>query len=201
MTTLTRLKKVAAVWQSNLAETIADSGSNLNRKIRENKIKAAIVVGENPAADERFNQFVEQLDFVVVCDMFKTETFKMANVVLPMSGYLETEGHFTNWSGLRQPTPPTGDPINGMANTDIIGKLAGCFGAEFRYNSFQDLTSELDLMIKHAGLGGDWSSFPTSDGKAHFVAYSAEVSATSAFVPSVLEIDARIDEQIKPVRV
>ena len=67
--------------------------------MRDDKIKAAFIFGENPAKDNEFNSFIDHLDFLVVCDMFKNETVQMADVYLPLSSYLESKGHFTNWAG------------------------------------------------------------------------------------------------------
>ncbi len=137
----------------------------------------------------------------LVADMFQSESTRMADVVLPLSGYLETEGHFTNWSGLRQFTKPIGDPLNGMSNTEIIQRLSGCFGESFEYNDFHDLHGELDLQVTQAGIHSTIkTSFPTKDGKAHFTPYATEISHTSASTPSVIEIDSRMATQMERLR-
>jgi len=195
------VKETGAVWQNDLAAMIEKSGFNIARKMREDKLRAAIILGENPARDSEYNAFVDKLDFLVVADMFKTETVQMADVFLPLSSYMETRGHMTNWSGRRQATNPIGDPLNGMASSDIIKKLAACFGYEMKFNSFEDLVSEIGFLQDKAGLSVPLNgSFPTADGKAHFVLYSTEVSTTPATTTNVLEIDARMTDRMKQIK-
>jgi len=190
------VKDVSALWQTDLEQLLSSSGTNLTRKIRESSIRGAIVLGENPAAAEKYNKFIDNLDFLVVSDMFRTETVQMADVFLPASGYLETEGHLTDWSGHRQYTKPIGEPLNGVSNVELIKKLATMFGTEIRFNKFEEIVSEIDFITAKIGpsLNG---SFPTADGKIHFVPYSSEISTISAKTEEVLEIDRRISERIK----
>jgi anaerobic selenocysteine-containing dehydrogenase len=62
---------------------VVSGGTNLARKMREDKIRAALILGENPAASEDYNSFVNNLEFLVVADMFLTETAQAADVFLP----------------------------------------------------------------------------------------------------------------------
>jgi anaerobic selenocysteine-containing dehydrogenase len=59
-------------------------------------IKGLIVTGGNPALSlpdsERIKQAMRQLDFMVVADLFMTETAKMADIVLPACSFLEKRG-------------------------------------------------------------------------------------------------------------
>ena len=64
------------------------------------QIKAMYVVGENPAlSDPDLNHVrhcLESLDFLVVQDLFLTETAQLADVVLPGASFAEKDGTFTN---------------------------------------------------------------------------------------------------------
>lgn len=195
------LKNIGAVWQCDLNNTIEQSGVNLQRKIRNNDIRAAIILGENPAKDSQFNHFINHLDFLVVADMFKTETVQMADVFLPLSSYLENYGHLTNWSGMKQLTKPIGEPANGMHNTDIFKTLIELFGHSVSFNSFDELVGEINYLHEKNGISIPLdSSFLTPDGKAHFVLYSSDISTTPAAFTHVLEIDARIANRTKLIK-
>ncbi|MEW6413144.1 MAG: molybdopterin-dependent oxidoreductase [Candidatus Zixiibacteriota bacterium] len=196
------LKDVGALWQTDLAKTMKESGANLSKKMREDKIRAAIILGENPAKDAEFNAFVDKLDFLVVADLFKTETVQMADVFLPLSSYLENRGHLTNWAGLKQHTNPIGAPMTGKTNIDLFKTLLNCLGYKRAINGFDELVSEIAFLEKKFGITVPISaSFPTSDGKAHFTLYSAEVSTTSADFTRVIEIDSRIADRTKLINV
>ena len=66
----------------------------------EGKVKALYVMGENPLlSDPDLNHIkhcVEALDFLVVQDIFLTETAQYADVVLPAASFAEKDGTFTN---------------------------------------------------------------------------------------------------------
>ncbi|MDH4157904.1 MAG: molybdopterin-dependent oxidoreductase, partial [candidate division Zixibacteria bacterium] len=194
-------KEVGAVWQTDLIKLISESGFNISRKIREDKIRAALVFGENPAVDPACNHFIDHLDFLVVADMFKTDTVQMADVFLPLAGYLENKGHLTNWSGTRQAIQPIGSPVTGMTNVDIILRLCAAFGHELTFNSFDELVSEIDFLNHKIGAPIPLrKSLATPDGKAHFILYSASVSPTGATTSNVLEIDARMANRMKQIQ-
>jgi formate dehydrogenase alpha subunit len=63
-------------------------------------IKAAYIMGENPALSEpdagHAQEALAKLDFLVVQDIFLSETAKIANVVLPGASFAEKDGTFTN---------------------------------------------------------------------------------------------------------
>lgn len=195
------LKEVSALWQKDIISPIDKSGHNINRKMRDNKIRAAFIFSENPAKDSEFNSFVDSLDFLVVGDMFKTETVQMADVFLPLSSYLESKGHFTNWSGDKQFTNPIGEPMNGMTNIDILMKLMECLGYTRAINGFDELASEISFLQDKAGIVLPIKEkFLTADGKAHFLMYATDVSTTPASMVNVLEIDSRITDRTKLIK-
>lgn len=60
-------------------------------------IRAAYVAGLNPAAHTpQIAQALDKLDFLVVQDLFLTETAQHADVVLPVAAPIEREGSYTN---------------------------------------------------------------------------------------------------------
>ena len=63
------------------------------------KLKALYVVGANPVARFGIDPFVFSQSFVVVQDMFLTETAALADVVLPAANAYEKSGTFTNTCG------------------------------------------------------------------------------------------------------
>ena len=79
-------------------------------------IRAAIVLGENPAATEPDGNSVaerfEELEFLVTIDLFETETTQYADVILPGSAWAEKNGTVTNTDRqvlrMRRMTDPPG---------------------------------------------------------------------------------------------
>ncbi|PLX26119.1 MAG: hypothetical protein C0600_11225 [Ignavibacteria bacterium] len=193
------LDAVNRFWKHDISKVVT-SGTNIARKIREDKIRAAFVFGENPSASEEYNAFINNLEFLVVADMFMTETAQMADVFLPLANYLEGEGHLTNWAGERQKTNPIGESGTGMSNIDMLRKLLEIEGLTLSFEGYDDLSAELMSFIRQQGLEGRIDrTFPTTDGKAHFILYSDQVLPTSAKIPAVLEIDARMNERLSQI--
>jgi NADH-quinone oxidoreductase subunit G len=63
----------------------------------EGRIKAMIVAGSNPARQSATaRRGLEALEFLVVADLFLTETAQAADIVLPLAAFAEREGTFTN---------------------------------------------------------------------------------------------------------
>ena len=69
-------------------------------KAHEGTFKALYIIGENPMiSDPDLNhaqKSLENLEFLVVQDIFMTETARIADVVLPSASFAEKEGTFTN---------------------------------------------------------------------------------------------------------
>jgi NADH-quinone oxidoreductase subunit G len=63
----------------------------------EGRLRGMYIAGMNPAkASAAIAQALGQLEFLVVQDMFMTETAQLADVVLPAAAFSEREGTFTN---------------------------------------------------------------------------------------------------------
>ncbi len=93
--------KMERVWGvRNLPDWNGLTMTEMLPGIREGKIKALYIIGENPVISEADAAHVvsplRELDFLVVQDLFLTETGKLADVVLPASSFAEKNGTFTN---------------------------------------------------------------------------------------------------------
>jgi formate dehydrogenase alpha subunit len=130
-------------WGSNLQPPISNLNPNPGLTVVEmmdaaaaGEVKAMYIMGENPLLSDpnagHVHQALEALDFLVVQDIFLTETAQLADVVLPAAAWAEKEGTFTStgrrvqWSH-RAVAPP------GKARDDlwIIGQVAQRLGFNF----------------------------------------------------------------------
>ncbi|MBN1219197.1 MAG: NADH-quinone oxidoreductase subunit NuoG [Anaerolineae bacterium] len=113
------------------------------------KIKAMLIAGVDPAADgESYRQALRQLDFLVVQDLFLTETAQLADVVLPACGVAERDGTFTNLERRVQTFDPA-VPAPGQARPDwlILTALAGQMGANWNYASADGVMAEITRQV------------------------------------------------------
>ena len=85
-----------------LDEIPATPGMNLLQMVdaaKDGKLKALYVVGSNPVARYNIDPFALSKAFVIVQDMFLTETAAIADVVLPVANAYEKQGTYTNTCG------------------------------------------------------------------------------------------------------
>ncbi|MUL03415.1 formate dehydrogenase subunit alpha [Aliivibrio fischeri] len=112
------------------------------------QVKGLFVMGENPVLSDPDQAHVihglEKLDFLVVQDIFMTETAAYADVILPSCSFAEKAGHFTNTERRVQRISPAVNPP-GEAKEDwwIIQEIANAMGGEWNYQSVEDITEEI----------------------------------------------------------
>ena len=96
-------------------------------------IKAVYLVGENPVISDPNAHHVEEairnLEFLVVQDLFLTETAAMADVVLPAGSFAEKDGTFTNTERRVQRVRRAIEPI-GRPDWQITCELAKKMGGK-----------------------------------------------------------------------
>jgi len=93
------------------------------------RLQGMVIIGENPAMSdpdaEHVREALSHLDFLVVQDIFLTETAQLADVVLPAASFAEKDGTFTNTERrvqrVRKAVPPPGEA---RADWEIICELA-----------------------------------------------------------------------------
>jgi NADH-quinone oxidoreductase subunit G len=96
------------------------------------KLKALYVVGSNPIGRLNIDPFAFSNSFVVVQDMFLTETAVMADVVLPAANAYEKSGTMTNTCGDVQLVKKAGEISGTKADFEMIVRIADAMGFEVR---------------------------------------------------------------------
>jgi formate dehydrogenase major subunit len=160
-------------------------------------IRGMYVIGENAALSEpgisHAERVLRDLDFLVVQDLFVTETAEYADVVLPACSFVEKTGTFTNTDRrvqmVKQVMPPKGDS---RPDWEILQDLANRMGREWDYDSTAEIMDEVNSLTPlYGGISHDrveaeggiqWpcphedhpgttrlyaEEFNTEDGKAH----------------------------------
>ncbi len=129
--------------------------------IPEGRIKALYIFGENPViSDADTDQVInalKHLDFLVVQDIFLTETGKLADVVLPAASFAEKDGTFTNTerrvARVRQVIPPVGDS---KPDWQIIAEISRRLGHPMPFADPQAIFDEIRRVTpSYAGITYD----------------------------------------------
>ncbi len=96
------------------------------------KLKAIWIIGEDVVQTDpntaKVIKALEQMDLVIVQELFMTETAKLADVVLPGASFLEKSGTFTNGERrvqrVNQVLPPIGNArVDGQIIVDIMNRM------------------------------------------------------------------------------
>jgi len=112
------------------------------------KIKAMYIMGENPIMSDpdmlHTQRGLKNLQFLVVQDIFPTETTAIADVILPATLFAEKDGTFTNTERRVQKLVKAIDPP-GEAKLDwqIVSELANKMGHSFDYESSEAIMDEI----------------------------------------------------------
>jgi NADH-quinone oxidoreductase subunit G len=89
------------------------------------KVRALYVMEADPAVSPAAAEALKKLDFVVVQDLFLTETAKLAHVVLPATSWAESDGTYTNLERRIQRGPDGIDSIEGcLPGWAILTRMA-----------------------------------------------------------------------------
>jgi NADH-quinone oxidoreductase subunit G len=94
------------------------------------KLKALYVVGSNPVGRLGIDPVALSKTFVVVQEMFLTETADIAAVVLPAANAYEKTGTFTNTCGDLQLVKKAGEVTNTKPDFEMIVRIADAMGSD-----------------------------------------------------------------------
>lgn len=176
-------KRIGAVWG---VEPPAEPGADADALLAGfgEEIRAAVVVGENPAVSKHEQPWIENrlagLDTLVVVDITDSETTPHADVVLPGARLVEKRGTITNLDRQVQHLQPVDSPP-GAARTefrilqDLAGRLASTEATEadipaesFDVDSPRQLFDEMgavSAVFETTHVGTDWESYRWPENK------------------------------------
>lgn len=141
-------EKARALWGSTLPAKAGLTVAAMMAAAAKGELRALFIMGENPAvtdADtEHARHTLKNLDFLVVQDIFLTETAQLADVVLPAACWPEKEGTCTNTTRavqlLRRACAAPGEARDDWRT---FVELARRFGHEWHFSSPKDIFEEI----------------------------------------------------------
>jgi formate dehydrogenase alpha subunit len=153
-------KEMETAW--NVNELPATPGYAVTTAIQaaaEQELKGLFIMGENPMLSDPDINFVKEalakLEFLVVQDIFLTETAQLADVFLPAASYAEKDGTFTNTERsiqrVRQAIEPLGDSRPDWQVLCNIAEVAGY--KHMDYNHPEEIFEEIRAVTPiYAGI-------------------------------------------------
>jgi predicted molibdopterin-dependent oxidoreductase YjgC len=153
------LRNTRLSWNINgLSEKIGLTVTEMTNKAAHGNFKSLYIIGENPLVSDPDLNHTEKafnnLEFLVVQDIFLTETAKIADVVLPSFCFAEKEGTFTN-TERRVQRVRKAVKAPGLAKEDwkIICEIATRMGTAMDYNNAGEIFEEIRRVTpSYAGI-------------------------------------------------
>jgi formate dehydrogenase major subunit len=167
-------EKFERAWGRPLSPKNGLTVVEITKGAQEGSVRGMYIMGENPFLSDpnanKVRKALANLDFLVVQDIFLTETAEFADVILPASAFFEKDGTFTNTDRRVQIGRPALKPP-GQARLDweIICEISTRMGYEMKYDSteqifeeFAGLTSSY-VTLRHSNLGTTGKLWPNPD--------------------------------------
>jgi len=140
--------KFEKFWGVTLPKKPGLTVTEMLKGAEEGTVKALYIMGENPMISDPDLHHVEsslkKLEFLVVQDIFLTETAQLAHVVLPATSFAEKDGLISNTERrvqkMRQALKPPGQA---KQDWEIIQLIANSMGAKWDYRTVSDITAEI----------------------------------------------------------
>ncbi|MEG0681739.1 MAG: formate dehydrogenase subunit alpha [Eubacterium sp.] len=170
------LKKFETAWGSKLPTNAGRTITEIVSDVEDQTVKFLYIMGENPLVSDPDTNHVKKAfkkaNFIVLQDIFLTETSEYADVVLPATVYAEKDGTFTNTERriqlLRKAVKAPGEA---REDWRIICEMAQLMGAKgFDFESSSEIMDEIAAVTpSYAGVSherldrGDRIQWPCAD--------------------------------------
>jgi formate dehydrogenase alpha subunit len=154
-------EKFGKAWGVEIPTNVGGRVTDFIEKAHEGVLKGFYVMGEDPALSEPDQALVieslKKLEFLVVQEIFLSETAKLADVVLPATCFAEKDGTFTNTERRVQRVRKAVDPP-GEARPDwqILCDVSTAMGHPMQYGDTSEIFDEMtSLTPSMAGISYD----------------------------------------------
>jgi formate dehydrogenase alpha subunit len=159
---LAHQKRMQEAWGvKSVPQTPGLAVTEMMNAAHEGKIKALYIIGENPLVSDpdlnHVKKCVENLDFLVVQDIFLTETGRMADVVLPAAAFAEKDGTFTNTERkVQRVRKALNPPEEAREDWKILCDVSTRLGCPMSYESPEKIMDEIaEVTPSYCGIKYD----------------------------------------------
>ncbi len=151
-------EKFEAAWGVKLDDKPGLTVTEIMNAADKNDVRFLYIMGENPMVTDPDTNHVKHAlgntEFLVVQDIFLTETAELADVVLPACTFAEKDGTYTNTERrvqrIRKAIEPRGES---RADWQIIAEMLNRLGVEANYSKVSEVFDEMaKLTPSYAGI-------------------------------------------------
>jgi len=152
------MEKFSQAWDCKLSTQPGLTITDMIPAMLEGRLKALYVIGENPKlSDPDWNHLshaLKKLDFLVVQELFLSETAQTADVVLAAASFAEKEGTFTNTERRCMKIHKAIEPIGkSLPDWQIISRLATAMGYSMNYQNSEEIFNEMTSLTPKSYAG------------------------------------------------
>lgn len=142
------VEKFEKAWGVSLSGKVGLTVGEIMDGASDGSIQGMYILGENPMLSDPDLHHVEhalkQVGFLVVQDIFLTETAKLADVVLPGASFAEKDGTFSNTERRVQRVRKAIEPIgNSRPDWQVIAEISTRMGYPMKYDSPAQIMEEI----------------------------------------------------------
>jgi len=155
-------KKMEKAWAvSNLPDKAGRPVTQMVPMAHDGDIKAMYIIGENPLVSDPDLNHAEKsfhnLDFLVVQDIFMTETAQLADVILPSACFAEKDGTFSNTERrVQRVRKAVQAPGSAKDDWEITAELSKRMGYDMMYDNSEEIFEEIGRVTpSYAGITYD----------------------------------------------
>lgn len=152
--------KFEKAWGVSMSPKIGLKSVEMLDEAIKKKFKGLFILGEDPAQTDpnahEVREALKSLDFLVVQDLFLTETTKFADVILPGASFAEKDGTFTNGERRVQRIRKAVKPVAGRAEWEVISEIATRMGYPQHYEHPSEIMDEIASLVPiYGGISYD----------------------------------------------
>jgi formate dehydrogenase alpha subunit len=142
-------ERMAKAWEvADLPESPGLTVTEMVEGAEEGTVKALYIIGENPLVSDPDLNHAEKafrgLEFLVVQDIFLSDTARLAHVVLPSASFAEKDGTFTNTERKVQRVRKAVDsPGGARGDWEILCDLSSRMGYPMDYRDSEAIMREI----------------------------------------------------------
>ncbi len=139
--------KFETAWDVKLPSSPGLTSTQMLESMRGGWIKGLYILGEDPAQTDpdtnKVRTSLQSLDFLVVQELFPTETTNYAHVILPAASFAECDGTFTNGERRIQRVRKAIPPLCGQENWQTICDISQKMGYPMSYHYASEIMDEI----------------------------------------------------------
>src|SRR5208282_6388379 len=133
-----------SAWQAKIPAAPGRNIRSILQGAESGEIKALLVFGSNPAKTfPAAKEHLSKLAFLMVAELFPTETTEAADLVLPATSFAEKTGTVTNTCGQVQVLKKTMRKAGTRSDLEILLALARLLGHAWSYHTADDVLREI----------------------------------------------------------